>query len=237
MTGLMLKGIYHLLIPVPLRAAIRTFLIFNFEYGYWRSADQQRPMDNAGNALPWLTYPAIDFLSRLDFSTKSVFEYGSGSSTIWWSKRARDVTAVESDPQWFETVKASTPINCQLGLFITKNDYVHSISRAGHKYDVIVIDGAWRRECAHIAPTYLSEGGLIILDNTDWYPFARATMRTHDQLLEVDFSGFAPAQACTGTTSIWFDRSCRFSYRADHDSFQTAGSIRQLHEPVPEDGV
>ena len=51
---------------------------FLFQYGWLKSWWRGRPVDAAGKPLPWLTYPAIDFISQFDFSDAIVFEWGSG---------------------------------------------------------------------------------------------------------------------------------------------------------------
>lgn len=229
----MLKRLYTTFVPLRCRVALRTFLILNFKYGHWRSAAQQKPIDAAGKPLPWLTYPAIDFLSRLDYSNKDIFEYGSGFSTLYWAARAHSIVSVESDRQWYERMRSQIPPNCTLHNFVEKTAYVQSIEQPGRQFDVITIDGAWRRECAQTAPASLRPGGMIILDNTDWYPYAREAMRKHSDFIEVDFTGFAPAQGCVGTTSIFFHRQFAFAYRKDMDSFMGPGTSAQLHESPP----
>ena len=47
-----------------------------------------KPIWPDGRPVPWMTYPAICYLEQLDFSQKRVFEYGCGSSTAYWAKRA-----------------------------------------------------------------------------------------------------------------------------------------------------
>ena len=62
-------------------------------------------MDAAGLPIPLYTYSAIDYLSQLDFSQSSVFEYGSGMSTMWWAARCARVVALETDQGWLDQVQ------------------------------------------------------------------------------------------------------------------------------------
>ena len=60
---------------------------------------------NSGNttlglALPWMTYDAIDFLSKICKPEMNVFEWGSGGSTLFFASRCRHVTSIEHDPTW-----------------------------------------------------------------------------------------------------------------------------------------
>ena len=47
--------------------------------------------------IAWYTYPLLEFLENLDFSQDSVFEYGSGSSSVYWANKAKYVQSVEHD--------------------------------------------------------------------------------------------------------------------------------------------
>ena len=62
--------------------------------GWFESVKQQRPVDRKKNPLPWYTYPAISYLSAKDVSALSVFEFGSGGSTLWWAARARHASLI-----------------------------------------------------------------------------------------------------------------------------------------------
>src|SRR5216117_3805614 len=68
----------------------------------------------SGQSAPWYTYPAIEFLRQLDFSDRTVFEYGSGMSTMFWAKKAKHVVSVEDDEQWCETLRNLLPSNAEL---------------------------------------------------------------------------------------------------------------------------
>ena len=51
-----------------------------------------------------------------------------------------------------------------------KSEYVNCIESGNILYDLIVIDGAYRYDCAEVAIKYLSNDGLIILDDSERYP-------------------------------------------------------------------
>lgn len=69
------------------------------------SADTGQNFDPLASELPWLTFAAIDFLEKwLDWTTR-VFEWGSGSSTLFFARRAQSVVSVEHSPQWAERVR------------------------------------------------------------------------------------------------------------------------------------
>jgi hypothetical protein len=171
------------------------------DYGFSRSAHERRAVDAAGAPLPWYTYPAIEYLRQFDFSACAVFEYGAGNSTRFWAARAGRVCAVENDLQWHGELSAQLP-SVRLYHCADRDEYVNCIAREGGRFDIIVIDGRWRRRCALQAPDYLRAGGIIVLDNGDRHPDAAQALRAAG-MLQVDFSGFGPINAYTWTTSIF----------------------------------
>jgi hypothetical protein len=68
--------------------------------GWFTSLRLGRSVDADGNPVPWITYPAIEMLKRMDTRDARVFEYGTGNSSLWWAARAREVVSVEYDPNW-----------------------------------------------------------------------------------------------------------------------------------------
>src|SRR5579872_1232732 len=164
------------------------------DYAHVQSVKSQRAVDAAGNPLPWYTYPAIEFVRQLDFSDRTVFEYGSGMSTLFWAGKAKSVVSVEDDEHWCATLKSMLPPNAELIHEPDLSRFPDTITARG-PFDVIVVDGPargrTRLKCCHAAVPRLREGGLIILDNSDWLPESAKTLRGYG-LLEVDMTGFAP---------------------------------------------
>jgi hypothetical protein len=93
-------------------------------------------------------------------------------------------------------------------------------------FDVIVIDGHSRVRCAEHAAKYLATGGVIILDNSDWFPEAAAHLRAAG-LIDVSFTGFAPIGDATSTTSFFFHRAFDFPLNAKHPG----GGIGSIPKP------
>lgn len=141
--------------------------------------------------LPWWTLGAIDevdeFLARRPAAR--VFEYGSGASTIWLAKRAKEVFSVEHDEGWFPVVHeklkafpnahlhlvpADEPAQSDPAYASTKpgwvgrtfRSYVHALDEVDGEFDVIVVDGRARPACLPHAVKRLAEGGLVVFDNS-----------------------------------------------------------------------
>ena len=190
------------IIPRKVLTSIRFYQIFNAEYGHSHLINGFIH-DGKSRPLPWITYPCIEFLNRLDLSDCNVFEYGSVSSTLYWSDKSESVTSVEKDRQWFDKVQERLPLNCTLSHAGADLDYIDGINHYGCKFDIIVIDGAVRYPCAQEALKNISNRGLIILDNTEWYPDT-AKLLTSAGYTQIDFIGFAPINAFPSTTSIFY---------------------------------
>jgi hypothetical protein len=85
----------------------------------------------------------------------------------------------------------------------------HATACVGGCYDVIVIDGAEHFRCAESAFSALAPGGIVILDNAEWYPKATDLLRRAD-MIEISFSGFGPINAFTSTSNAFLQRDFRF---------------------------
>lgn len=174
---------------------LRTVYALEVKKGHLKTSITWSAVDRNNNPVPWFTYPAIAYLDSLNLSDKDVFEYGSGNSTVYFAKKARSITSVESDESWFQEVKQKLAQqkreNAQLIFCCGKQDYVGQLEKSGRKYDIIVIDGLYREECSKIAQKYLKPEGIIILDDDDSYTEA-AKILGRTNLLKIPFGGFCP---------------------------------------------
>ncbi len=175
------------------------FLSKNYlkESGWNKSVIKMMPVDAAGNPIPWFTISAIEFLKDRLTKELSVFEYGSGNSTIWLSGKIKNIVSVEHDEKWFENVKY---------LFrALNNNYVESISETSDLYDVIIIDGRNRVECSKLAPQKLTPTGVIIWDNSERLQYQEGIS---DLLClgfkKIDFYGLLPCYGQSNTTTLLY---------------------------------
>jgi hypothetical protein len=183
-------------------------------YGQFRSMKLLECVDADGMPIPWYTYPAIEYLSHLDFSKLAIFEYGSGNSTLWWAKRALSVTSVENDENWYAKIQATmnhTLVDDRRPFCMLEHDrgsYINSLSKP---HDVVVVDGRFRKECVEhlLSSNVASHVSMLIFDNSDWYPQAVQIMRDRPGWFEVDFHGFGPINRYTWTTSVFVNSEKR----------------------------
>ncbi|MBY6063607.1 SAM-dependent methyltransferase [Pseudidiomarina sediminum] len=179
--------------------------ILRHDYGFIRSVEIGEAQAQDGSPLPLFTYPAIEYLSQLDFRQSSVFEYGAGGSTHFWAARAKSVTSVENNAQWVAQLEEKLAENVHL-IFRGGDAFPWTIEETEECFDVIVVDSAgYRYDCATAALKRLAKGGMIILDNADWHPNTAAQLRNAD-LIQVDMTGFKPGECHTSTTSLFLHR-------------------------------
>jgi len=196
------------LIPRPVIAAGRLLQVFLGAHGHSRRVSGM-PVDGHGNFIPWLTYPMIEFLNGFDFSDATVFEFGTGGSTLYWAGRAKNVVSVELDAAWAARLAAIAPSNVRIIHEPNGHLYAEAPIALDRTFDVIVIDGAERYRSTRAAIGCLAPGGMIILDNAEWYPNCAALL-AESGLIEVPFSGFPPINAFPSTSSAFLSRDLSF---------------------------
>lgn len=198
------------LLPAAIKRQLVNFNTLAVNYGQFKTICRLECVDNANAKIPWYTYPAIEYLDNIDFTDKTVFEYGSGNSSAYWARKAKLVRSVEHNKEWYLKIKKQVAENQIIELCENEKDYLNAISKFTGKIDVIIIDGVYREKCAKLVQDHLLEGGIVILDNADWYKETSRYLREKLDLLEIDFHGFGPINNYTWTTSIFFTRSARF---------------------------
>ncbi len=122
-----------------------------------------------GTANPWLSNTAIDLIKqRLGWDMK-VFEWGTGNSTLFWSRYVKRVVSVEHDRSWYMKIKDIVPSNVILKWVKLEyaGAYCREILNTDHDFDIVLIDGRDRVNCAFSAVKKLTPIGVIIWDNSE----------------------------------------------------------------------
>ena len=169
--------------------------------GWIESKRRGYPCRPDGSERPWMNYAVVAFLERRLNKTLSVFEYGSGYSTLFYARRVRNVISVEYDQAWIASIGPRLPPNASV-LFVPDDvdgDYCRAIARSGDSFDVVVVDGKDRENCVKQSMQALSSRGVIVLDDSQRAGYAPAISYAQDNgYLTVDFEGLKP------TESSWF---------------------------------
>lgn len=130
---------------------------------------------------PWLTATAIATLQTLIKPTDVGFEWGAGRSTRWFARRIAYLTSIESNRTWYDRVSqmldAERLVNVELKwIKCDEADreevdiYTGAIDAFDDaSLDVVLVDGLARDACALRAVDKIRPGGLLIVDNCNWY--------------------------------------------------------------------
>jgi hypothetical protein len=168
--------------------------------------------------IPWFSYSAIRFLDQFVKARMLVYEYGSGGSTLYFSKHSGRVVSIEDNKQWYERITRVvherdiknvnirfTPANlCSVGLF-RASGYPDALPK--ELADIVVVDGSELDEvqvrpvCFTIAETRIKSGGVIIVDDSWRYP----QLRYHNSAKKVQtFQSVGPARPGVTSTDVFF---------------------------------
>lgn len=175
--------------------------------GWFRSVRERAPVDREGNPIPWYSYPAIEFLRPRIRPDLTVFEYGCGNSTLWWANRAAQVHSIEHDGSWYERMSSRIPSNVTLRHvpLDPPDHYARALLEAGGKFDVVVIDGRERVECARVSADGLTEGGIVVFDNSDRPEYSEGYAALASRgFRRLDFVGMTPIAAIRVATSVFY---------------------------------
>lgn len=179
--------------------------------GWFRSRSQGMPVDANNEPIPWITYSCLRFLEGRVRPDMAVFEYGSGSSTLWWARRVRSVISCEHDSDWFERTRALVPENVQLTHASAEGQqYSREILKYQQAFDILVIDGRDRVACARNSLAALKAQGVVVWDNSDRDEYQPGyAFLVENGFRRIDFSGMGPINVYGWSTSIFYrDENC-----------------------------
>ena len=132
---------------------------------------------------PWLTPAAIALLDGELTRDMVGVEFGSGSSTLWFAARLRHLTSFEPNPIWYTRVQAQLVEAGARNVELVQQDapdaanesldatpYSAAASRfPDHSVNFVLVDGPNRCACLVQGIRALKPGGLLVLDNANWY--------------------------------------------------------------------
>lgn len=112
-------------------------------------------------------------------------EWGAARSTVWFGARVRLLVSNEHDAAWYGRVQGGLAarrlrnVDCRLHLYepaIEESDearassYVRAVDAfEDEDVDFALVDGVYRSACALAVIPKLRPGGLLIVDNVNWY--------------------------------------------------------------------
>jgi predicted O-methyltransferase YrrM len=167
--------------------------------------------------LPWIAYAAIDFLNGFAKPAMSVFEYGSGGSTLFFARRCASVVSVENNRIWLDKVQQRIteaklnnvilhhrPFDFKLGADFENSEYLQSMP--AQKFDIVLIDSSegsvqLRPHCFYHAESFAREGGIIVVDDSWRYLELRRKNNARQYKI---FQSVGPSRPGVTSTDIFF---------------------------------
>ncbi len=179
------------------------------ETGYIDSLLENDFTGKEGESIPWMNYHFTSFLEDRLSGNQSVFEYGSGFSTLFFANRTQDVTSVECKKEWFERVCTMTQSKKNIKVIYANDDIEYPLIiknyDKGKKYDIIVVDDIRRVECMKSAIDSLSDRGVLILDDSNRAIYKEGISFYIDKGFNyIKFYGLKPAQFEASETILFY---------------------------------
>jgi hypothetical protein len=179
-----------------------------------------------GSATPWISFAAARFLDAEIRPGWRVFEWGSGGSTAFFSRRGCTVVSVEHDPEWHARVASALERRPDVDLLLIPPQTSESSDDDEAKvfaayaaaidpypvdgFDAVLVDGRARALCLARAGDKVRKGGLVLLDDSERTAYSSSFgLFSADRWEVLHFPGPRPA-------SIWpvFGRTTAFRKRS-----------------------
>lgn len=120
--------------------------------------------------LPWYNLSFIKFIKSRINKDMTIFEFGSGYSTLFFSKLVKQVVAIEHDKKWYKKIQNSIKKrgikNIKLIFNPLNDEYTNYINKTTKKYNIIIVDGRKRVDSIYNSLDNLTKDGVIILDDS-----------------------------------------------------------------------
>ena len=197
-----------LLKPAKLKALL-SFGVKGYlaEIGWFNAFETRSAIDEQGNPIPWVTYSFVDFIKERISKEHSVFEFGSGNSTLFYAKYADKVVSVEHDQAWYEKIKNTKAPNSDIIYEELQPDGQYSRTALNflQKFDIIIVDGRDRVNCCKNSLEALSEWGVLVLDDSERQEYSDAIEFVKQKgFKHLSFSGISPGLFYRKSTSVFY---------------------------------
>lgn len=155
---------------------IRNFMKYShifFLMALTSSLNQTLPKELNLRPIPWITHEAFLLLDQYmnTHDHPNILEFGAGASTIWLSKRTKNLVSVEHNIKFFNLISeklTNSPESFPVKHIFHKTPYYSVCDIFPNDYfDLIVIDGRNRKGCIKNAIRILKPNGILILDNAE----------------------------------------------------------------------
>jgi hypothetical protein len=175
--------------------------------GLMESYRRGYPCKADGTAVPWMNYSLITLLEERLTEDVKLLEFGSGYSTLFFSRLVGSVTSIESAGEWFETTRQM--VGDSANLFLVESTETESYRKILEKlddhFDVILIDGRNRVSCALLTSDMVTERGVILFDDSMREEYKEGIDHLVDKgFKQLDFEGVKPTSIKLYRTSVFY---------------------------------
>lgn len=177
----------------------KTFL--KYRLGWLKSFKTGLSQDENGNYLPWMPYNLIEYLKSELKKDDRVFEYGFGTSSVFFANKVEEVISIESNRKWRDVMLSSIIPhkieNLQVILMedALENSQYEGLSKNYEKFDWIIVDSLKREKCMKNAINAIKKDGKIILDDSQRKNYQKIRdFMTQEGFDCLEFEDIAPGQ-------------------------------------------
>ena len=178
------------------------------EKSYLRTVITNKPTNKDKSPLPWLSYSAIAMLDERLTKEMSVFEYGSGMSTLYFRDKVKFIKSVEHHEGWFNHIKEDLKGSNSEVIYVPLDEdgeYCRAVNRENNKYDIILVDGRDRVNCCKQSLKMLNDTGIFIFDDADRSEYKEVfSIMKNEGFRYIRFYGLRPASCYFDTTAIFY---------------------------------
>lgn len=151
----------------------------------------------------WMNEKEKAIIEKYLSSDATVMEWGSGGSTIEFSKKVKKYYSVEHNEGWYNKVKGAISSNTTLyyrpvnkippeepyynqSTYEYYQSYVDVVYEIGEMFDIALIDGRARRLCALKIIPYLKTNAVVIIHDWCLRPCYHCVLDYYDLIEKVD---------------------------------------------------
>ena len=204
--------------------------------GYLESISFKAPIRN-GLPIPWITYPALEFLEQTVSSNSRILEFGGGFSTLFWALRGNPIIYLENNDLWDNSIletslefssilrgsiqqisklltddmKSQIDLNLVKEVTISKFAFSEQLNQLFtdqiNQSDLVVIDGDFRNYFLDLCSSSTTVS-QIVLDNSDRNEYdIGINCMLKAGWTKIDFHGLGPINPYGWTTSIFLNKN------------------------------
>jgi SAM-dependent methyltransferase len=186
-------------------------------------------VDKNMSPLPWYCYQAIDYLEKNISKYTNIFEFGCGSSTLFFYEKVKKIIAIETNKFWFDYIsniisqknknylkKDNFFKNDKIEIYLIQNalndpsyeNFAKKYSDDNNiKFNLIIIDSIKRFLCAINSFDAISDDGVIILDDSQRDNYKKIfEFMQNNNMQNLNFSGISPGQITPKNTSFFIKK-------------------------------